>query len=334
MKIRNILCIFLMIVFMVISYFLLDRGVNAKTKVYVNYKDDSSVIYKVYLKNTDKYLEMNNKYNASLVNKINFDFNFKSVFSNNVNGYYKYNIEGILVAYDDDINDSLLRKKYILVKDKVDTLNKNGNSIDINSNIDIDYNKYKYELEKVSNEFDRDVNGYLELRFNILEDLNFKGMDNIKKDNKQLKVIIPLSYDSFKINVINDNKTDSYYDFSKKQPVNYFFIILGALSLAVGISFLGLVIKNMSISYQTENEYKKILNKIINDNKDIVVKVKKFYNTKKYNLIYIYSFNELANISKKIKEPISYKEVRRNTKTIFLLVEGDNAWIYQLIREE
>ena len=333
MSFKNIFYIFLMIIFMVVSYFLLDRGVNAKTKVYVNYKDESKVIYKVYLKDSDKYIEMNNKYDASLIDKINFDFDLKTIFSNKVNGYYKYNIEGILVVYTDDINDSLLRKKYILTNDVVNTLNKNSNSITINNNIDIDYKKYKQELEKVSHEHKTDVNGYLELKFNVLETLNFSGMDNIKEDSKQIKVTIPLSYNNFKINVINDNKTDSYYDFSKKQPVNYFFIILGALCLAIGISYLALVIKNIYISYDKEVEYKNRRNKIVSENKDILVKVKKFYNKQKYNLIYVYSFSELAGMSKKKKEPISYKEVRRNTKTIFLLVEGDNAWIYQLVRE-
>ena len=333
MKIRKILYIFLMIIFIVLAYFLLDRGLNAKTKIYVNYADESMITYKVYLKDNDKYLEMDNKYDSSLVNNIIFDFDFKTIFSERVNGYYKYNLEGILVAYTNNINDSLLRKKYILISDVVDTLNTNGNSININSSINIDYSKYRYELKKISHEYGFDVNGYLELQFNVFENLNFKDMDNIKEDSRNLNVIIPLSYDNFKINVNTNNKSGSYYDFSNNQSVNYLLMVFGAFCLALGISYLGLVIRNMYLSYRTENEYKNKLRKIISENKDVIIRVKRFYNKKKYNLIYVYNFNDLVSMSKKKKLPISYREVRRNTKTIFLLVEDDNAWIYQLIRE-
>lgn len=115
MKIRNVLYVFLMIIFIVLAYFLIDRGINAKTKVYVNYKDNNDITYKVYL-NDNSYLGMNNRYNTSLVNKINFDYSFKSVFNTNVNGFYSYNVEGLLVVYTDNINDSLLQKNIYYLK--------------------------------------------------------------------------------------------------------------------------------------------------------------------------------------------------------------------------
>ena len=330
MKIRNVLYIFLMIIFIVLAYFLIDRGINTRTKIYINYQDSSDIIYKVYL-NDGNYLGINNKYNTSLVNKISFNYNFKSIFSTSVNGFYKYNIEGILVAYTDDINDSLLQKKYILLGDIVNTLNSNGNTINIDQNIDIDYVKYRKELNNISKEYNTLVNGYLELRFNVKENLNFNGIDNIKEDSKQIKVIIPLSYDYFKINVIkNDNKTDSYYDFSKKQPVNYLLMILGALSLSLGISFLALVIREMVITYDKESAYNKKLKKILGKYSDKIVNIKKFYNKKKYNLIYVDSFKELLEVYDKVENPISFREIKKNSKAIFLLIDGDNAWIYEL----
>lgn len=334
MKFRNILYIFLMIIFIVLAYLLIDSGINTKTKIYVNYKNDSKVIYKVYLNDTDKYLGMNDKYNKNLVDKINFDFSFKSIFSTSVNGYYKYNIEGILVAYTDDINDSLLQKKYILLNDIVNPLNSNGNIINIDQNISIDYVNYREELNKISNEYNMDVNGYLELRFNVIQSLNFNGIENVKEEKKQVKVIIPLSYDNFKINIINDkNNIDSYYDFSKKQPVNYVLMILGAFSLSLGISFFALVIRNLVIIYKSENRFNKELKEIFNSYGDIIVNVKKFYNKKKYNLIYVDSFNELMDVYNKVRNPISYREVNKNYESIFLLMDGDNAWIYRMIKK-
>ena len=75
MKFRNILYIFLMVIFIVFSYLLIDSGFNAKTKIFVNYKSVGDVTYKVYLHNKNKPMEMGGRYTTELVDKINLDFN-------------------------------------------------------------------------------------------------------------------------------------------------------------------------------------------------------------------------------------------------------------------
>lgn len=329
MKLKNVLYVFFMIVFLVLAYFLIDRGINTKTKIYVNYQDTNDITYKVFLHN-GSYLGMNDRYNASSVDKISFDYNFKSVFNTSFNGFYTYNVEGVLVVYKDDINDSLFQKKYMLLEDTVNPLNNNGNIINVLESIDVDYAKFIKELGLISKEYNFITNGYLELRFNVIENLNFNGIEKAREDKKQMKVVIPLSYENFKINVIKDDKIDSYYDFSKKQPVNYLLMVIGALSLALGISFLAFVIRRMVITYNQESAYNKELRKILAAYGDIIVTVKKFYNKKKYNLIYVESFKELIDVYDLVESPISFKEIKKNSKSIFVLVDEDNAWIYKM----
>lgn len=330
MKFKNILYMFLMAIFMVLAYLLIDRGLNAKTKIYINYQDDSDIMYKVYLED-GSYINMGERYYTDIVNYIDFEYYFKSLFTSKVNGYYSYNIDGNLVVYNNDIDDVIFQKRYILLTDIVEALNSNGNTININSKFRFNYKEYKAILEKVSNEYGIDANGYFEIRFNIFESLNFDEMDNIKEDNKQMRVVIPLSYETFKISVYNDKKNvDSYYDFSKKQAVNYFLMILGIFSLSLGLSFLSLVIRDMINIYKNENKYNIELEKIFNTYGDIIVKVKRFYNKKKYNLIYVDSFKELMDVYNKVGNPISFREVKKNSECIFLLMDGDNAWIYRM----
>lgn len=333
MKIKNVLYIAFMFIFIILAYFLIDRGVNTRTKIFVNYQDNSKVIYKVFL-DDNNYMNMGERYTSDKVKYIDFEYDFKTLFSSKVNGYYSYNIDCNFVVYNDNVEDIIYQKRYILLDDKVETLNNNGNTIDINSDVNVDYNKYKEELNKISKEYDKDVNGYLELRFNIFESLNFNGMDNTKEDNKQIKTIIPLGYDTFKINVVNNKENlDNYYDFSKKQSVNYLLMVLGAFSLSLGISFLALVIRDMFVIYRNENRYKRELKEIFNEYGDIIVSVKRFYNKKKYNLIYVDSFKELMDVYDKVGNPISYREVNKNHESIFLLMDGDNAWIYRMINK-
>lgn len=334
MKFKNIVCIFLMAVFMVLTYILFDRGINTKTKIYVNYKNTSDVAYKVYLKNSNKPIGMDKRYVTSQVDKINLDFNVVSTFSHHVNGFYKYNIEGVLVAYTDDITDSLYQKKYILLSDIVNPLNTNENAVSMEQDIDIYYDKYIDALKKIGEEYNLDVNGYLEIRFNSLESLNFNEIDGTKELKNKIKVIIPLSYDKFRINVINDKKKlESYYDFSRKQPVNYLLIVLGSICFALGVTFILFVIRNMITIYKKENKYTKKLKEILKVHEDIIVNVKRFYNKKKYNLIYVASFEELMDVYNKVGNPISFREIKKNSEAIFLLIDEDNAWIYKMNKE-
>ena len=339
MKIRNILYIILMIIFIVFAYLFFDRGFNAKTKVYVTYQEKSDISYKVYLYENDlydkKYLNMNERYITNLVKNIDIDFFYSSLFSHRLNGFYGYKVIGTLVGYTDDINESLFKKETNLLNKTV-PLNQNDlMDIKIDDKIVINYSEYVNELARLNELYKLNAKGYLEVKILINENLDFFGNDRIIKENKEMKLIIPLSYDTFKISIINDNNhNDSYYDFSKREKINYIFLVIGAFSLSLGISFLALTIRNMVNETKDEANYNRELRRILREYSDILVKVKKFYSKHKYNLIYVTSFEELMDAYRRIQSPISYKEVKKNEETIFLMVDEDNAWIYRLSKNK
>ena len=339
MKVRNIIYIILMALFMIFAYFLFDRGVNVKTKIVVNYQEHSDVSYRVHLNDNDiydsKYLGMNERYITKLVDNILVSFNYNILFDNDISGYYRYKVIGTLVAYQDDINNSLWEKDYIILNDKTEVLNDNIKSFKIIDSVNIDYDKFREELNNFTNDYDINVSGYLMVKILIEENLDFFSIDKLTNDVKEIKMLIPLSYDTFKIEIVNDSDNiNKYYDFSKKEPVNYLLLIIGAFSLSLGISFLVLTIRNIIIEYRDEYEYKRRLTKIIKEHGDILVNVKKFYSKHKYNLIYVASFEELMDAYRRIENPISYKEVKKNEETIFLMVDEDNAWIYRLVSKD
>lgn len=340
MKFRNILYIVFMIFFITLSYILIDRGINVKTKRIVNYQEDSDVIYKVYLHDNEiynkKYLNMNEKYITELVDYIDLEFDYNSLYSSDINGYYSYTVMGNLVAYEDKITDTLFEKEYTLMDTKTVVLNQNKTKeININDRLLIDYDKYINELKKFNDTYNIDVLGYLDVIVKINQNIQFTGIDKVNEDEKIMRLMIPLSYDTFKINVYNDNHNlDSFYDFSKKERVNYLLILFGLFSLSIGLSFLALTIRNMIIASKSGFNYQKELKKILDENSDIIVNVKRFYNKKKYNLIYVDSFKELMDVYKKVGNPISFREVKKDKEAIFLMTEDDNAWIYRMLNNK
>ena len=37
---------------------------------------------------------------------------------------------------------------------------------------------------------------------------------------------------------------------------------------------------------------------------------------------------------RRVENPISYKEVKKNAETIFLMIDDDSAWIYRLSKNK
>jgi len=329
-----------MIVFGLIAYFFIDRGINTQTRNYVDYEQSGDVSYKVYLHDNDiyqqDYLNMGNRYITSLVDNIEFTFNYNKIFSRSVNGYYSYEVVASLIAYKDKMNDEVLNNSYILLDKKTEILNKNDlNNIDINQEIIIDFDKYKDALNGFIHMYEIDLSGYLKLSFLIDENLNFSGIKDVIEDKEIINVIIPLSYDTFRVDITNNNinKNSSYEDFSNKERVNYIFLVFGALAISIMMAFMTLVIRNIIILSKNQSKYDKELKKIFKEYNDILVGVKRFYNKKKYNLIYVDSFKELIDVYNKNGNPITYREVKKGNEMIFLITDDDNAWIYRMIND-
>ena len=327
----------LMILFAVAGYLFIYAGLYTKSREYVSYKENSDVEYTVYLKENDiydtNYLSMNGKYISELVKYIDFKFNYNSDFSENIYGYYLYNVDATLVAYEDNIKESLWEKEYTVLENKVVLLNENNiKNININDNVKLNYDLYKNELINFIDEYEIDVNAYLKVNFNLEYILNFNGLEKEVKDSKKISLNIPLSDETFKIDILNNyDDSNSYYDFSTKNPVNYLFLISGVLSLIVSLIVLILLILEFKYVINLQSKYTKELRKIFKEYDDIIVNVKRFYNKKKYNLIYVDSFSELIDVYNRVKNPISYREVKKNMESIFVIIDDDNAWIYRLI---
>ena len=337
MRFRDFVYIICMFLFAILAYFLFERGFHVKTKMAVDYQTSSNLSYRVYLKDNEdyqgKYQKMNERYLSSLVSNISFDFNYQKVYSKDMSGYYSYDVVGVLHAYQEDITDDVWTKEYKIIDNNTAVINQNNvKIISIEDRAIVNYEKIKNDLTLFSKKYNLDLRGYLEVYFTFKENLNFSGIDKVMSDEDGMMAIIPLSYDTFKINLKNDiNGINSYYDFSTREDVNYFLMILGAFSLSLAISFLALVIREMVMSADGKIIYIRELKKILTEHDDKIVKIKRFYNKKKYNLIYVDSFEELLDVYNNIGNPISYKEVRKNEEALFIIIDDDSVWIYQLL---
>lgn len=328
---RSVYYALLLVIFGVLGYIFLDSGFNTKTRVKVEYEDNSEVYYKVNYLDTN-YGVSGDKYISSMVDDIEFTYDYKNLISEYVNGYYRYSVDASLIAYEDDINDSLWERKYEIIKENTVVLDANNiNSVKINDSFKVDYNKYRDEIYNFIDNYDIELSGYLQVRIKILESLKFNSLDNHYDDNKVIIINIPLTNDTFKIDVNNIDSKNSCYEFTSDKAMNIIFLIIGAFCVSVSIALMVLVIKQFNVIYRMQNEYNKSLKKILSKYDDCIVRIKRFYVNKKYNLIYVDTFEELMDVYEKKNKMISFKEVKRGSESIFVIIDEDDAWIYKMI---
>ena len=330
---RSVCYAFLLVVFGIFGYVFVDSGLNTKTKVRVEYQDNSEVFYKVnYLDNT--YSATGDKYVSNMVDYIDFKYDYNNLLSEYVSGYYRYSASAYLIAYEEDITADLWKRQYDLVEETTKVIDENNvNSIKIDDSFRVDFKKYRDEIYEFIENYEIEVSGYLSIRINILEHLSFDSLDNEYADNKVITINIPLTDDTFKINVNNIDDRDSYYEFSSNVAMNIVFLIIGAFCLSVAVSLGVLVIRQFKLIYSRQSKYNIELKKILSKYDDCIVRVKRFYVNRKYNMIYVDSFSELMDVYEKKNKMISFKETKRDSEAIFVIIDENDAWIYKLVSD-
>ena len=300
------------------SYMFFISGIDNKTKVRAYYQNDSKVNYKI------NYVDSL----SSSIKDIDIDYKYSSVFDENMNGYYKYNVLVYLYAYQDNVQDVVWFRKYDLLDDRVTNINNNDN-VEIRGNFKLDFNKYHDELLKFINNYDSNIMGYINVKINITEYLDVDENINERTKNRAIDINIPVN-DKSLIKVNNISSRDSYFKFDTHGVMNFILITLSLFCFSVSIALFALIIKQFRVINDRQNKYSNSLKKLLSKYEYCIVRVNKLYVSKKYNMIYVTNFDDLLDVYKTTNKVINFKEVRRGAESIFVIIDSNDAWIYRL----
>lgn len=335
LNIVSIIYVIFMVLFFLLAYLFIIVSIDTKTKIFVNYQETSTTNYRLTLLPNDLYestnISSNKSYLSTVIDDVIVSFNYQNLFSEIVSGYYKYNITANLIIYDKSINNPLINKEYSLLEDKYIVLNQsNVTNFMLNDNFVIDYNKYLNTYREITNKYNLSVLGNLRVNINFYEYLGFSSLTTDQEYQSTITINIPISDTTFKAKITDLSNNSNFYEYSKKEDVNYYTLIIGLIFLASAISFLVLVIHTIKELYFHHLEYHNSLKTILNKYDSIIITTNKFYNFKQYNLIYVNSFKELLEVYEKYHILIIHREITKHKLSIFVLIQGDNAWIYRL----
>ncbi len=332
-NIKLIPFIVLFVMIYAICLFFASKTVERKKPVALNYSQNGSIDYKVYLnKNdfyTEKYLDMNKSYVASLINyvDVNFDYLFKA--DSKLNMDFDYKIVGELVIENSKGTGRYLEKEYVLLNGKNRKMVQD-NSLNIKENIKIDYGYYNQLANSFKSTYGVDINSYL----NVYLEVNPKTFDgSFYKINETNKVLlsIPLSEKAIEIRLNASNQNVVKQVLSKEEVVfNTKYLIIEILFLIPSCFILVLVVKKILNILDVYTPYDQYIKKTLSEYDRLIVETNSELKTKGYNVIEVKNFIELLDAKDNLNLPIIYLNTIPHKEGIFYILNNNDLYLLKI----
>lgn len=321
------------VILLTFGLILLFKSLSFTQQKVINYNEKSNLDYRVYLKENDfyetPYLGKNMLYIASLIDKINIDFNYNFTSSENIYLDFNYNIIGKLVISDSEEKNTYYEKEYILLNDKKVSM-ENSNSQIINENIVIDYDYYN----NLANNFKMTFGVNTTSNLIIYLSINKTGNDSQTMNNNSLMLIkIPLSEKAINIKMdykeIDNSSTilsASYITIDNLVYItaSIIFIILSIVAFIKCIRLISLAIPN------NKNIYDKYVNRLLIEYDRLIVETSTQPLFDNKEIIKVEKFQELLDVRDNLKLPITYYSITKHQKCYFYISTGDKVYLHTI----
>ena len=330
---RVYILIFLSILTACLFYF----SDSLKEVITIKYKENSSLNYKVYLKENDlfptPFLEKDKKYIASLIDYINVDFNYDFNFSDKVKYLYFYKIEADVNVFEKGNEaNNIFHENRVLIDTKT-FVDQTQKDFDINETVKIKYNEYNDFVRNFKTQTNIIADSNLKLTLYVTvngdSDLIDEKINNVSK----VSIIIPLTEQM--INIKLDYKDIKNNEIVKGDKLETPLSIILLFSGWIGVSLLlvNFIILSLQVyAYKSkENPYIKRRKQLLREYDRVIVEIKNdsMINDAK-NKINVNSFEELLDVSDRIEQPILHLDSTKTKKSHFVVRDSDTAYLYVL----
>ena len=298
----------------------------------IKYKENSSIDYKVYLKENDfyeqPYLDKGMAYVASLIDKIKINYNYFFTVNKNSDIDIENEVIAKLIITSQSNSNIFFEKEYVLTENTSEEL-KNGKNYELIKEVEIDYGYFNNLANKFRSNYAVNTSSSLEVYLKVKEKNKDTNTFDLNNENKTV-LTIPLSEQEININLNNKNVNDEK-QIVKKQEVKLtkpiYLVISAILALLLIIEIINLIRKLLLIKNKL-SKYDKYINKILRGYDRVIVNVKTAPDLDKYNVIKVESFEELIDVRDNIKEPIKYLVIQEHQKSEFFITNHIDLYLY------
>ena len=330
---KLILFMLLFIVFFVLCLFFASKTIERKKPTPVSYSQNGNIDYKVYLnKNdfyTEKYLDMNKSYVASLINNIDINFDYLFNIAKKSTMDFDYKIIGELVIENSKGTGRYLEKEYTLL----DTKNRKivqDKTMSIKENIKIDYGYYNQLANSFKSTYGVDTNSYLNVYMEISLKTDEKSLHTINENNR-ISLQIPLSEKAIEINLNASNQNVVKQTMAAGEVLfskNY--LLLEIIFLIPSCIFLVLIIKKIVVILDIYTPYDKYIGKKLKEYDRLIVETNSKLKTSGYNIIEIKNFTELLDARDNLNLPILYLNIIPHHEGVFYIINNTDIYLLKI----
>lgn len=319
------------LILLIIMFFSIQNTFDLSSSTKINYKENSSLDYKVYLKTNEfydeEYLGKDKVYVASLIDKIIIDFKYNFNIEKESNIDFDYDIVAKLTIDDNISNKSYFEKDYILESTKKESI-KDATNYNITKQIKIDYSYYNNLANKFKQQYGIDTISNLIIYLQVNKKNDEDSLLN-SPENSTMYLKIPLSQKAVDIELNYKDINNSSYIFKTNQNTTY-KVIFGVISVIIGIITIIIgfkLFKLLSLLKTNKSNYDKYIERILNEYDRFIVETKTGPNLKDSNIVKISNFEELLDLRENIKLPIMYYIITNHTKSYFYIKHNNDLYL-------
>ncbi len=306
--------------------------ISQDNKHYITYNERSNVDYKVHLKDNEfyskEYLEKNDEkgYVATLINKIETNFQYNMEFSEDVSYQYSYKIVADVEVNDERVNASI----YHYTEDlrNIDLVNASGD-ISIDEYLDIDYSKYNSIISRFKDVYElnnttANLNIYLYVNIQNLDKSSTLSLLNRKVSS----LTIPLTEKTVSIDIGNNiiSSTNNRLEVAKHNSYTW-VLLIAAFYIALSIIYLIYLIFYYNKTKTAQMIYDKEIKSIMNNYSGYIQRINGSYDIGTSQVLKIESFNDMLEIRDTLKQPILMLENKAKDGSFFI-IPATNSIIY------
>ena len=331
--VQSVICIVVAIAVLIsaLVYYQLDK------QYYIEYTEGGSIDYDVYLKENDfydsPYLEKNQSYVASLIDKIITNFSYEiDMDAEDVNYRYSYTITSRLEIVDDTSGVAIYNPEYELVNVQDKTQN-SSSRLTINEIVVLNYDEYNDLANRFLATYDLNSttsNIVVTLNVDVLSDCNAFSGSSVDTYSSELR--IPLT-----TKTVNVKMTSAVPDAEAKmiactrgagsEVFKTTAIVLGV----VDVLLIAILVAFIYFTRTADITYTARVKKIVSQYKSYIQKIKNLFKTQGYQIIVVDTFDEMLEIRDTIQAPILMYENEDKTCTKFMIpTDSKLLYLYEI----
>lgn len=312
-------------------YFAIHKAFSITNSDKYNYRDKSNLDYRVYLKENNfydqEYLGKDMIYVASLIDKVNVDFNYNFNSDRNLDLNFKYKIIGKLTIQDEKSKNNYYEEKYTLLEEKTFDI-KSQDNYEIGETISIDYDYYNSIANKFKMNYGVDALSKLTIYFSINKDSISDEV--VLSDIDVMMMEIPLSERSVNIKM-EYKEIDSVNTIISEKNILIDNIIYMIISIVLVIGLLVLtvkIIRLINLTRRKKTKYDKYIKRILTEYDRMISETKTKPNTNDVEKIEVNNFLELVDIRDTLRLPIMYYSITEHQKSMFYITHENKMYLY------